>query len=66
VGQNFVPFAYLDLERSISHALDHGSVDRNHIFFWNDVTSLLYGPDLKVRAAWLSNKLIARRATPTE
>jgi hypothetical protein len=45
VGQDFVPLAYLYLERSISHALYYGSVDGNHIFFWNDVTSLLYGPN---------------------
>jgi hypothetical protein len=37
VGQDFVPLAY--------HALYYGSVDGNHIFFWNDVTSLLYGPN---------------------
>jgi hypothetical protein len=66
VGQNFVPFAYLDLERSISHTLDNGSVDRNHIFFWNDITSFLYGLNLEAQADWLSNKLIARRSAPAE
>lgn len=40
MSQYLVPFADLDLECSITHTFDDGSVNRDHIFFWNNVTSL--------------------------
>ena len=39
MGQNFVSLANFHLERSISHTFDYCSINRDHIFFWNDVTS---------------------------
>lgn len=39
MSQHLVPLGDLHLECSISHALDHSSINRDHIFFWNDVTS---------------------------
>jgi hypothetical protein len=39
MGQYFVPFGNLYFERSIAHALDYSSINRDHVFFWNDVTS---------------------------
>jgi len=39
MGQYLVPFTYFHLECSISHTFDYGTINRDHIFFWNDVTS---------------------------
>jgi hypothetical protein len=39
MGQYLMPLAYFHLECSISHTLDYSSINRDHIFFWNDVTS---------------------------
>jgi hypothetical protein len=44
MGQHFVPLGDLHFECGISHALDDGSVNRDHIFFWNGVTSFPCGP----------------------
>lgn len=35
MGQHFVALGYLNLERSVPHTLNHGSIDGDHIFFWN-------------------------------
>jgi len=40
MGQYLVPLANLNLECSITHTFDYSSINRDHIFFWNDVTSL--------------------------
>lgn len=40
VSQHIVPIAYPHLERSITHALDYGSINGNHIFSWNGMASL--------------------------
>jgi hypothetical protein len=40
VGQYLVSLAYLHFEGSVSHTLDYSSINRDHIFFWNDFTSL--------------------------
>ena len=34
-----MPFCYLHFECSVSHTLDYSSINRDHIFFWNNVTS---------------------------
>ena len=39
MGQYLVTFADLYLECSIPHTFDYSSINRDHIFFWNDVTS---------------------------
>jgi hypothetical protein len=39
MGQHFMPLGNLHFECGISHALDYCSINRNHIFFWNGVTS---------------------------
>jgi len=39
VGQHLVSFAYLHFECSVPHTLDYSSINRDHVFFWNDVTS---------------------------
>jgi hypothetical protein len=39
MGQYLVTFAYFYLECSISHTFDYSSINWDHIFFWNDVTS---------------------------
>lgn len=39
MSQYLVPLAYLHFECSISHTFDYSSINRDHIFFWNDVTS---------------------------
>jgi hypothetical protein len=39
MGQYLVTFADLYLECSIPHTFDSSSINRDHIFFWNDVTS---------------------------
>ena len=39
MSQYLVSLANFYLECSISHTLDYSSINRNHIFFWNDVTS---------------------------
>lgn len=39
VGQHLVPLGYLHFKGGVSHALDYSSINRNHVFFWNDVTS---------------------------
>jgi hypothetical protein len=39
VRQYLVTLAYLDLECSITHTFNDGPIYRNHVFFWNDVTS---------------------------
>jgi hypothetical protein len=39
VGQHLVAFGYLNFERGVAHALDDGSFNGDHIFFWNNVTS---------------------------
>ena len=39
VGQYLVPVGDLNFERSVPHTLDHCSIYRDHVFFWNDVTS---------------------------
>jgi hypothetical protein len=41
VRQYLMPIGYLDLERSVALALNDRSVYGNHIFSWNDVTSLV-------------------------
>ena len=41
VGQNLVPFTYSYLEGSVSHAFNYGSINRDHIFSWNDFTSFM-------------------------
>jgi hypothetical protein len=35
MGQHLVALGYLNLERSVPHTLNHGSIDGDHIFFWN-------------------------------
>lgn len=32
-------FGYLDFERCVAHALNDGSFNGDHIFFWNNITS---------------------------
>lgn len=39
VGQHFVTLAYFYFECSVTHTFNHSSIDRDHVFFWNDVTS---------------------------
>ena len=39
MSQYLMPFAYFYLECSISHTLYYSSINRDHVFFWNDVTS---------------------------
>jgi hypothetical protein len=39
MSQYLMPLAYFHLECSISHTLDYSSINRDHVFFWNDVTS---------------------------
>ena len=39
MGQHLVPLANLHFECGIPHTFDDSSVDGDHIFFWNDVTS---------------------------
>lgn len=39
VGQYFVTVAYLNLEGGITHTFNYGSIDWDHIFFGNNVTS---------------------------
>ena len=35
MGQHLVALGYLNLERSVPHTLNHGSIDGDHVFFWN-------------------------------
>ena len=39
MSQYLMPLAYFHLECSISHTFDYSSINRDHVFFWNDVTS---------------------------
>ena len=39
MGQYLVPLGNLNLECSITHTFDYSSINRDHVFFWNDVTS---------------------------
>src|SRR2546425_12341087 len=39
VGQYLVPLAYPHLEGSVAHALDYGSINGDHVFSWNSITS---------------------------
>src|SRR5262249_41514517 len=39
MGQHFVTLTYPHLECSVSHTFNYSSIDRDHIFSWNDVTS---------------------------
>jgi hypothetical protein len=39
MSQYLMPLAYFYLECSISHTLYYSSINRDHVFFWNDVTS---------------------------
>ncbi len=39
MSQYLMSLANFYLECSISHTLDYSSVNRDHVFFWNDVTS---------------------------
>src|SRR6185503_5005316 len=39
MGQYLVPFGNLHFERSIPHTFDYCSINRDHVFFWNGVTS---------------------------
>ena len=39
MSQYLVPLSYLHFECSITHTFNYSSVNRDHIFFWNDVTS---------------------------
>ena len=41
VRQHIVPLGYPHLERSISHAFNYSPIDGDHVFFRNDITSLL-------------------------
>ena len=42
MSQYLVSLANFYLECSISHTLDYSSINRDHVFFWNDVTSFPY------------------------
>ena len=35
MSQHFVALGDLNLERSVPHTLNYGSIDGDHIFFWN-------------------------------
>ena len=35
-------FGYLDFERRVAHALNDGSFNGDHIFFWNNITSFSF------------------------
>jgi hypothetical protein len=35
MGQHFVALGYLYFERSVPHTLNNGSINGDHIFFWN-------------------------------
>jgi hypothetical protein len=39
VGQNLVPVTYLHFEGSIAHAFDYRSINGDHVFSRNSVTS---------------------------
>ena len=42
VSQHLVAFGYLDFERRVAHALNDGSFNGDHIFFWNNITSFSF------------------------
>jgi hypothetical protein len=42
VSQHLVAFRDLDLKRGVSHALNDGSFNGDHIFFWNNITSFSF------------------------
>lgn len=66
VGEYLVPFGYLNLEGCVSHAFDDGSVHRNHIFSWNDITSFFVGAGCEARAnsSWYLKWLPTEPAIP--
>lgn len=54
---------YLDLERSVPHALDYGSIDGDHIFFWNGAYLLFErGKGVGLAALSLVQNLLDRAA----
>ena len=42
VSQYLMAFGYLDFERRVAHALNDGSFNGDHIFFWNNITSFSF------------------------
>ena len=57
VGQYFMAIAYLYFECGVTHTFDDCSINGDHVFFWNDVTSIFslflllhIGPDEGVNA----------------
>jgi hypothetical protein len=42
VSQHLMAFRDLDLECGVAHALNDGSFNGDHIFFWNNITSFQF------------------------
>src|SRR5262245_33267779 len=67
MSQHFVSLAYLYLECSVSHTLGNSSVNRNHIFSWNDITSFCCAVTLFAASRFLDKFRMnnSRGLTPT-